>query len=319
MHQSQLMISGDLRPLARPRFRPLAAFGFTVASWALGCALAGDAKDDTKSGLHAGGPLVGCFMTAKVECPLKCSEIDFDAVCDATLGAQCDGDCGAEATGTCLDDCNADCAIGCKAGVVNDCHGSCWNRCDDNCKKLCVSAINSADCLQRCGGDCRSTCFDTCHSSADSNCDGDCKASCKATCTVEAKVACQIKCSVQGFTTCKAKVAAQCVSECSSAVMLTCSDPNGVPTEDEHIALDDAPSANDGPWTAGLADRTALQKGLAKHAPRPDGTRPPEAPPLVEARPADPPDAGSVEPRSDEQGDDQGGEGSGDEGAKPEE
>ena len=80
MHQSQLMISGDLRPLARPPFRPLAAMGVTIASWALGCALAGDAKDDTKSGLHAGGPLVGCFMTAKVDCPLKCSEIDFDAV-----------------------------------------------------------------------------------------------------------------------------------------------------------------------------------------------------------------------------------------------
>ncbi len=302
MHQSQLVISGDLRPLARPPFRPLAAMGVTVASWALGCALAGDAKDDAKSGLHAGGPLIGCFMTAKVDCPLKCSEIDFDAVCDATLGAQCDGDCAAEATGTCLDDCNADCEIGCKAGVVNDCQGSCWNRCDDNCKKLCAGAINSAECIQRCGGDCRSTCFDTCHSSADSTCDGNCKASCKATCSVEAKVACQIKCSVQGFTTCKAKVAAQCVSECSSAVMLTCSDPNGIPTDaDEHIDLKGAEGhPTDAPWTAGLADRIALQKELAQHAPRPDGEAPPYAPPLVEAKPAGADAGSSVEPKSDD-------------------
>ncbi len=305
MHQSQLTITGDLRPLARPPFRPLAVMGVTIASWAIGCALAGDAKDDTKSGLHAGGPLVGCFMTAKIDCPLRCSEIDFDAVCDATLGAQCDGDCGAEATGTCLDDCNADCEIGCKAGVVNDCQGSCWGRCDDSCKKMCAGAINTADCIQRCGGDCRSNCFDVCHSNADSSCDGNCKASCKATCTVEARVACQIKCSVQGFTTCKAKVAAQCVSECSSAVMLTCSDPNGVPTgEDEHIDLKGGGTPHDGPWTAGLADRVGLQKGLAKNAPRPDAEAPlPEPPPLTQAPPADAPDAssGSVEPKSDEE------------------
>lgn len=310
MHPSQLMISGDLRPLARSPFRPLAAMAVTIASWVLGCALTGDTKDDTKAGLHAAGPVVGCFMTAKIDCPLRCSEIDFDAVCDATLGATCDGQCGAEATGTCLDDCNADCSIGCKAGVVNDCQGSCFNRCDDSCRKMCAGAINTAQCLQGCGGDCRSTCFDTCHAQADSSCDGNCKASCNATCSVEAKVACQIKCSVQGFTTCKAKVAAQCVSECSSAVMLTCSDPNGAPADDdEPIALtgEDA-EPHDAPWTAGLADKVGLQRGLAKHAPRADGSPPPDAPPLVEALPPEATDAGAVAPQSE---DDPGGEGEG--------
>lgn len=304
MHQSQLVITGDLRPLPRAPFRPLAAMGVTIASWALGCALAGDAKDDTKSGLHAGGPLVGCFMTAKIDCPLKCQEIDFDAVCDATLGAACDGQCGAEATGTCLDNCNADCAIGCKAGVVNNCQTSCGDRCNDSCRKMCAGAINTAQCILECGGDCRSQCHETCNATADSSCDGSCKASCDATCTVEAKVACEIKCSVQGFTTCKARVAAQCVSECSSAVMLTCSDPNSVPAGDDEDPADikaGDPHPSDAPWTAGLADKVAAQKGLAKYAPRTDSAPPPaEPPPLTEAHPAAP-DASvdSVEPKSE--------------------
>ncbi|HVH46884.1 MAG TPA: hypothetical protein VM925_31290 [Labilithrix sp.] len=292
---SQLVLCGDLRPFTRP-FRPMVVFGVMIASWALGCALANDKNDGARSGLHAGGPLSeGCFMTAKIDCPLRCSEIDFDAVCDATLGASCDGTCAAEATGTCLDDCSADCAIGCSAGADTECRGMCWDRCGDNCKKLCAGAINPQQCSDACGGECRSTCAEECRSTSDSSCDGSCKASCHATCSVEAHVACQLRCSVDGFTTCKAKVAAQCVAECSSAVMLTCADPNGH-REDAPAPVLAPPteaSTDGGVWIHRPEDDVLQRGGLARQRTRAEGDAPlvVEAPPIVEAPPPDAPDA----------------------------
>jgi hypothetical protein len=270
--------------------RPIAALGVWVASWAIGCALANDTKDDSKAGLQTGGPVTGCVMTAKIDCPLRCSDIDFDAVCDATLGANCDGHCGAEATGTCLDDCSADCAIGCAAQADVDCKKTCWDRCNGNCKKLCAGSLNPEQCNATCGGECNSTCAEECGATSDSSCDGTCKASCSATCSVEAHVACELRCSVDGFTTCKAKAAAQCVAECSSAVMLTCSDPSA-PTPDEVPSAATGAGANDNAkrvpraWAPGLKDEVAVQRGLATSAPTEEIEPPPppvDAPPLGE-------------------------------------
>ncbi|MBX3210389.1 MAG: hypothetical protein KF764_35480 [Labilithrix sp.] len=302
MHSSQLMIPEDLRPSARP-FRPLVAMGVTAASWVLGCALATDPNNDSRSGLQSGGPMMGCFMTAKIDCPLRCSEIDFDAVCDATLGAACDGQCGAEATGTCLDSCNSDCGVDCAANGDVSCHVACDGRCEDNCRKLCAGAWNAEQCRETCDGQCDQSCQQHCQKRVDASCNGTCKASCNATCSVEAHVACQIRCSVDGFTTCKAKVAAQCVAECSSAVMLTCSDPSTMPAEDMPDGMNGAAPLD--PRRSVGVDDISNVRGFARYAPRPPGLELPfeEPPPLVEASPRSPeehPDASadSVEPRS---------------------
>jgi hypothetical protein len=278
-----------------------------IASWALGCALANDGKDDAKSGLQSGGPVLGCFMSAKIDCPLQCSEIDFDAVCDATLGAACDGQCGAEATGVCLDSCNADCSIGCAASGDVACQVGCDDRCGDNCRKLCAGAWNSEQCGETCRSQCDSMCAGNCQKRTDASCDGNCDAACNATCSVEAHVACQIKCSVDGFTTCKARVAAQCVAECSSAIMLTCSDPSTMPEEAPRIDGVRPPPApaDDRSWHFGAVDRATNTTGFARFAPRERFEETPvEPPPLVEAQPpsSDPPDAsaGGVHPQGSE-------------------
>ena len=283
---SQLAFNGDFRTCGRP-FPSVVAMGATIAMLALGCALASPTKDDTRSGLQTGGPALGCFMTAKIDCPLRCSEIDFDAVCDATLGAACDGQCGAEATGTCLDHCSSDCEIGCQANGDVSCQVACDGKCDDNCRKLCAGAWNSEQCNETCQKQCDSSCQQNCYKNVDSSCNGTCKASCDATCSVEAHVACQIKCSVDGFTTCKAKVAAQCVAECSSAVMLTCTEAAPEEQQDEvhKKTFEDGPSAAElvtrGPRAL---DEVGLPSGFARWAPREAGApAPAEAPPLSEA------------------------------------
>jgi hypothetical protein len=304
MQKAQLTISPDLRPFARP-FRPLAVMGLMLTSWVVGCALGDDTKDDARSGLAAGGPVLGCFMSAKIDCPLQCAEIDFDAVCDATLGAACDGQCGAEATGTCLDSCNADCNVGCAASGDVSCFTSCDNRCGDNCQTLCAGAWNSKQCVDTCNAQCDSSCADNCQKRTDASCDGTCGASCNATCTVEAHVACQIKCSVDGFTTCKARVAATCVAECSSAVMLTCSDVSAMPDEAPPVGELRPPMAPDTlapaaqPWSVGAVDRVGSPTGFARSAALP-GEEVPSAPPPVEA-PRSAPDASTepVQPREE--------------------
>jgi len=215
-----------LRSARAGRFSAFVVLDICASIWLLGCGGNTGSKDDVKSGLERGetrnSPDAGCVMTAKINCPLRCSEIDFDAVCDATLGGACDGQCNAEATGTCLDDCGADCAIGWKAGSNSDCEVSCFDMCGDSCKTLCAGSMDPTQCNETCSGQCHSTCTTKCAASADSSCDGSCKASCNATCSVQANVACKLRCSVDGFTTCKARAAARCVAERSSTVMLTC-------------------------------------------------------------------------------------------------
>jgi hypothetical protein len=300
MHQSQLTVSQDLRPLSR--FRPLATMGITFVSWALGCALANDPKDGAKSGLQAGGPVIGCFLSAKIDCPLRCSEIDFDAVCDATLGAACDGQCGAEATGTCLDSCNADCAIGCNANGDVTCQNNCDDRCGENCRTLCAGAWNADQCSQTCHSQCDSSCAGNCQKNVDSSCDGKCDATCNATCSVEAHVACQIRCSVDGFTTCKARVAAQCVAECSSAVALTCSDDPSLTQPPQEVPVGQvpkiAPAAQ--PWHFGAADKAATTPELARFAPRPSFEDQPIAPPPLVPAPSEVDASSGVKPLGEE-------------------
>jgi hypothetical protein len=265
------------------------------ASWLLGCALANDKKTDAQSGLHAGGPLAeGCYMTAKIDCPLKCADIDFDAVCNANLGADCDGTCGAEATGNCLDNCNSDCNVGCSADSSTDCKGACTDRCTNNCDKVCAGAVNPDQCKATCDGDCNSSCSEDCRKNADSSCNGNCKSSCNATCSVEAHVACQLRCSVDGFTTCKAKVAAQCVAECSSAVMLTCADPNGqkpnldTPTPDLAKATEDSHPVSGALWVHTPEDDVTERGGIARsHANAQVTTVQPDPPTIVQAPPTD--------------------------------
>jgi hypothetical protein len=164
------------------------------------------------------------MMTAKVNCPLKCGEIDFGAQCDAQLGTSCDSHCSTDATASCMDGCNSDCALQCAANANADCASSCGSRCGSNCEKVCAGAQNISLCRQLCGEECHSECKDECGSTSNSSCDGKCHSECTVTCSVEAHVGCQLRCSVDAMTSCKANLVANCVATCSTEILLTCND-----------------------------------------------------------------------------------------------
>ena len=205
----------------------LSVIGTTVAISL--CALGCDSVDDGP-GQHSAASSMQerCVMTAKVNCPLRCGEVDFGAQCDAQLGTGCDSQCSTDATASCMDGCNSDCALDCAANADADCSASCGSRCGANCEKVCAGAQNIALCRRLCGDECSSECTDECGATSSSTCDGRCHSECQVPCSVEAHVGCNLRCSVDAITTCKARLVANCVAECSTEILLTCGESNGV-------------------------------------------------------------------------------------------
>lgn len=244
-----------------PILAPIAALCLPLANCGFGCTPASDPQAETRAGLER-QQAEHCKMTAKIQCPLQCNQLDFNAVCDANLGAGCDAQCDTSATGNCLNNCSADCALGCQANSKATCTETCEPQCADHCQTLCAGAIRPTDCTNTCKGQCHSMCGDSCTSDSDSSCDAKCGASCDATCTVEAHVACQLRCSVDAWTTCKATVQANCMAECSTDVMLSCggseadpegADPDGVAKSAPAPEPTQAQPAVDVPHSARLA------------------------------------------------------------------
>jgi hypothetical protein len=163
-----------------------------------------------------------CVLTAKLQCPFTCAQIDTTAACHADIGGTADTTCGADATGSCLTACGSDCKANCEAQASSACDATCNTQCDGNCRAVCAGALDVDQCQTACNSQCSDQCSSSCQSVSSDTCDGKCSASCSATCGVEAKIACELRASIDAQTSCTASLAAQCMADCATNITLSC-------------------------------------------------------------------------------------------------
>jgi hypothetical protein len=200
---------------------PLAAFGLVSSIWLSGC---GNKESGTAS--SSADQLAGlgdqCVISAKLQCPFACAQIDTASSCHAEIGGGFDAMCSGAATGDCLSACGADCNIACDANAHSDCDSACNARCGNNCRAVCAGAFDVNQCMSFCGSDCGDQCASNCKSDTQATCQSKCNSQCHATCGVEAKVSCELRAAIDTNTACTASIAAKCMGDCTSDFTLRC-------------------------------------------------------------------------------------------------
>ncbi len=196
----------------------LAVLGLAVSPWVAACGV--DSNGSSSSALQSLDE--NCVLTAKLQCPFTCAQIDTATQCHADLGASADTTCGAGATGSCLTACGSDCAANCAATASSQCDATCKTQCDGNCRSLCAGAFDINQCQDQCNAQCEDQCNSNCASNTQDTCQGKCSAACSATCGVEAQISCELRASVTAQTNCAGSLAAKCMAECASNFTLQC-------------------------------------------------------------------------------------------------
>jgi len=153
-----------------------------------------------------------------VECDAECSDISFEAACDAKLAVECEGECDISVDADCSADCRADCEADCELEPGEfDCSAACNADCSASCEGQCEADEDSASCEGRCEASCSASCDAECDVDLPSaDCDVGCEASCQGSCKAEANFDCQISCQREAYAECEAELQGGCEVACDT-------------------------------------------------------------------------------------------------------
>lgn len=186
----------------------------------------------------------GCEYRGGIDCKTSCTNLSFDAICNADLSVSCQGQCSAAADVSCTASCQGSCKATCdvdpgKFTCKGQCTGQCGATCDAKCSASTNGATSQADCKAKCQACCNGSCEGTCSGTPPSaTCDARCQASCSGDCRGEANVACQVDCQSKGFVQCKASYTGSCSTKCDSQGVVVCNGAAREFVDDVKAALD---------------------------------------------------------------------------------